>query len=52
MAVSTERTPQSQPEADQPKGYQPSLGRKLIMFALCLIGLIIVWTYYFRFAKP
>jgi flagellar biosynthesis/type III secretory pathway M-ring protein FliF/YscJ len=50
MAVSKERTPQ--PEDDQPKGYQPSFGRKLFMFGLCIVGLIIVWTYYFRVLKP
>ena len=27
-------------------GYQPSLGRKLFMFGLCIVGLIIVWTVY------
>jgi hypothetical protein len=42
----------SQPEGDRAKGYQPSLGRKLLMFVLCIVGLIIVWVYYFRFAKP
>jgi len=44
MAVST--------EPEKPQGYQPSLGRKLFMLALCIIGLIIVWTYYFRVMKP
>jgi hypothetical protein len=28
-------------------GYQPSLGRKLFMFGLCIAGLIFVWTYYY-----
>lgn len=50
-AVSTEKKPLSQPENEAPKGYQPSLGRKLLMFALCIVGLIIVWTYYFRVLK-
>jgi len=40
------------PKVDQPKGYQPSLGRKLFMLVLCIAGLIIVWTYYFRLQKP
>jgi hypothetical protein len=39
-------------EPEKPQGYQPSLARKLIMLALCIIGLIIVWTYYFRVLKP
>jgi hypothetical protein len=30
-----------------PAGYQPSLGRKLFMFGLCVAGLIFVWTYYY-----
>ena len=30
-----------------PKGYQPTLGRKLFMFGLCLAGLIFLWTYYY-----
>ena len=29
------------------KGYQPPIGRKLFMFALCLLGLIGVWVWYF-----
>jgi len=40
------------PAEDQPKGYQPSLGRKLFMLVLCIAGLIIVWTYYFHLQKP
>jgi len=40
------------PDGDQPKGYQPSLGRKLFMLALCIVGLILVWTYYFHLQKP
>lgn len=37
------------PEAgdDKPRGYQPSLGRKLFMLVLCIAGLIFVWTYYY-----
>jgi hypothetical protein len=36
---------------DQPKSnnelpaYTPGFGRRLAMFLLCLLGLIIVWTY-------
>jgi hypothetical protein len=30
-----------------PPGYQPTLGRKLFMFGLCVAGLIFVWTYYY-----
>jgi hypothetical protein len=45
--------PADRPTPDeQPKGYQPSLGRKLFMLGLCIIGLIIVWTYYFHIQKP
>ena len=37
--------------SDQPKSsnelpaYTPGFGRRLVMFLLCLLGLIIVWTY-------
>ncbi|HEV2688955.1 MAG TPA: hypothetical protein VGV35_10380 [Bryobacteraceae bacterium] len=33
-----------------PAGYQPSTGRKLFMFLLCLIALIAIWVFYFFFA--
>jgi hypothetical protein len=44
--------PQSKAPAtpDQPKSknelpaYTPGFGRRLLMFLLCLIGLIVVWT--------
>jgi len=36
----------------KPPGYQPSLGRKLFMFGLCLAGLIFVWTYYYFATRP
>ena len=26
--------------------YTPGFGRRLLMFLLCLIGLIVVWTFY------
>jgi hypothetical protein len=34
------------PPSNQAPGYQPSLGRKLFMLGLCIVGLIIVWTVY------
>src|ERR1700693_1346878 len=34
-------------EPDKPPGYQPTTGRKLFMFGLCVAGLIFVWTYYY-----
>ena len=40
------------PADDQSKGYQPSVGRKLFMLGLCIVGLIIIWTYYFHLQKP
>ncbi|HEX6895743.1 MAG TPA: hypothetical protein VF146_10740 [Bryobacteraceae bacterium] len=40
------------PLGDQPKGYQPTLGRKLFMLGLCIVGLILVWAYYFHLQKP
>jgi hypothetical protein len=46
-------TPATKPPAgNEPKGYQPSLGRKLFMLAICIVGLILVWTYYFHLQKP
>jgi hypothetical protein len=46
--------PQEKPPAsNEPKGYQPSPGRKLFMLALCIVGLIVIWTYYwFQSQKP
>ena len=35
------------PAPNESPGYQPSLGRKLFMLGLCILGLIIVWTVYF-----
>jgi len=43
--------PPAQPDPEKPAGYQPSLGRKLFMLGLCIIGLIVVWTYYFKTLK-
>lgn len=39
----------SAPSAESPApGYQPTTGRKLFMFLLCLVALIAVWaTYWF-----
>jgi hypothetical protein len=34
------------PKTEKPP-YQPTLGRKLFMFGLCVAGLIFVWTYYY-----
>jgi len=31
---------------NQSQGYQPTIGRKLVMLALCVVGLIVVWTVY------
>ena len=35
------------PVTNESPGYQPSLGRKLFMLGLCVVGLIIVWSVYF-----
>lgn len=35
----------------KPAGYQPSFGRKLFMLALCILGLIVVWSYYFSHSQ-
>jgi hypothetical protein len=40
------------PDPDKPSGYQPSLGRKLFMFGICVAGLIFVWTYYYFATRP
>ena len=37
---------------EPPPGYQPTLGRKLIMLGLCIAGLIFVWTYYYFATRP
>jgi len=45
--------PATEPAPDKPAGYQPTLGRKLFMIALCILGLIMVWTFYFsQSGKP
>jgi uncharacterized RDD family membrane protein YckC len=39
------------PNPDEPKrndplpAYTPGFGRRLLMFLLCLLGLIVVWTF-------
>lgn len=43
-------SPVPQPEPPPP-GYQPSPGRKLLMFLLCVFGLILVWGYYWYVTK-
>jgi len=51
-----EPTTKHQPPATdpgKPAGYQPTIGRKLLMIGLCILGLIIVWTVYFmQSGKP
>jgi len=39
-------TVQTKTERQMP-GYQPSPGRKLFMFVLCLVALIALWVFYF-----
>lgn len=39
------------PKAPAKQGYQPTLGRKFLMLGLCVAGLILVWTFYFRAQK-
>jgi hypothetical protein len=34
------------PAHNESHGYQPSPGRKLFMLGLCILGLILVWTFY------
>jgi len=48
---SEDQSSQSTPP-EKPAGYQPSLGRKIFMLVLCIVGLIVVWTYYFKSQKP
>jgi len=45
--ATSNQQPTTAPDPDKPPGYQPSLGRKLFMFGLCVAGLIFVWTYYY-----
>jgi hypothetical protein len=44
--------PVSDPSPEPPApGYQPSTGRKLFMFILCLVALIAVWVFYWFASK-
>jgi hypothetical protein len=48
--------PESQPPIDHSDqspapGYQPTTGRKLFMFVLCLVALIAVWVFYWFASK-
>ena len=52
MSVSEKPTKPQAADDEQPKGYKPSLGRKLFMLGICILGLIVVWTYYFHVQKP
>jgi hypothetical protein len=59
ISMEPENHPSSEPSADESQapapspesptaGYQPTTGRKLFMFLLCLVALIAVWaTYWF-----
>jgi hypothetical protein len=38
------KVPEPKPN-DQLPAYTPGFGRRLLMFLLCLIGLIVVWTF-------
>ena len=38
-------TPDEPKPKDQLPAYTPGFGRRLLMFLLCLIGLIVVWTF-------
>ena len=38
------------PQSPTP-GYQPTTGRKLFMFILCLVALIAVWVFYWLAPK-
>jgi hypothetical protein len=43
-------TPTPSPEPPTP-GYQPTTGRKVFMFLLCLVALIAVWVFYWFASK-
>jgi hypothetical protein len=45
-------SPESPAPSDQlAPGYQPTTGRKLFMFVLCLVALIAVWVFYWFASK-
>ena len=40
--------PPDKPKPDnQLPAYTPGFGRRLVMFLLCLLGLIVVWTFFY-----
>ena len=41
-----QQTDQTPNETEPAAGYQPTTGRKLFMFLLCLFALIAIWSYY------
>ncbi len=47
-AMDSEKEPSPQSPAP---GYQPTTGRKLFMFVLCLAALIAVWVFYWLAPK-
>ena len=52
----TEHSPTPSSESPAPghqstPGYQPTTGRKLFMFVLCLVALIAVWVFYWFASK-
>jgi hypothetical protein len=51
-APDSEDQPAQPTPSEKPAGYQPSVGRKVFMLVLCIVGLIVVWTYYFKSQKP
>ena len=40
-----------EPPSPPSPGYQPTTGRKLFMFILCLVALIAVWVFYWLAPK-
>jgi hypothetical protein len=50
--AASHQSPAPSPDPDKPPGYQPTTGRKLFMFGLCIAGLIFVWTYYYFATRP
>jgi hypothetical protein len=39
-------TPEQPKPNNELPAYTPGFGRRLLMFVLCLIGLIVVWTFF------
>jgi hypothetical protein len=46
--MDSEKEPNPEPPAS---GYQPTTGRKVFMFVLCLVALIAVWVFYWLAPK-